>query len=216
MEPPSIDEKTGDLLLFPQPGSTKSDGSTGRRPMAESRPEQPFPSEGNHNRLRRSLMDHKGSMESFTDLECWWWHAYDYGWRRVMLGERNHQSPIDPDGDWCNTLLVDQAEVFWRAKTHRNPPKTWSRAMSEDDVREECRRIPSGDLTRAEHEFLDPEVEEMAAKVRGDFEAFAKRSKRAMLGPYSPSYTAPAQERVWKQEPDDPALLEQARGRVGL
>jgi hypothetical protein len=48
------------------------------------------------------------------------YHAYDYGWRRVVLNDFAKTSPIDPEGDvpgqgsWFRQQRVEQTEAMWR------------------------------------------------------------------------------------------------------
>lgn len=58
--------------------------------------------------MRKAMRD-KG-YSTFTDPELWQWHAYDYGWRRVYLKDRNERSPIDEDGAWYDPALATAAE----------------------------------------------------------------------------------------------------------
>jgi hypothetical protein len=66
-----------------------------------------FPSRENQKVLLRLCEKSKDDLE---ERDRWRWHAYDYGWRRVFLFDRNPRSPIDPDGDWYNEEFADQVE----------------------------------------------------------------------------------------------------------
>ena len=50
------------------------------------------------------------------------WHAYDYGWRRAMLGERGDRSPADPEQFWYDPGLAAAAERYWRARFGKPAP----------------------------------------------------------------------------------------------
>ena len=55
-------------------------------------------------------------MSALAADERWHWHAYDYGWRRVALGDVTDVSPIDPQRVWFDADLVEVAERYWRAR----------------------------------------------------------------------------------------------------
>lgn len=60
-----------------------------------------------------------------TDGEKEQYHAYAYGFRRVMFGNFARTSPIDPAGEWFRPQRVEQAEAMYRAKFARpKPPAT--------------------------------------------------------------------------------------------
>ena len=73
-----------------------------------------FPSPTHHAHLRQSARSRR-----LADDELWHWHAYDYGWRRVMLGDTRQTSPIDPQGSWWDAPLVARATAFWRSRDDR-------------------------------------------------------------------------------------------------
>lgn len=58
----------------------------------------------------------------FTNDERAFWHAYDYGWRRVVLEDYTPTSPIDRDGLWYDGALAYAAELHYRAKFNRPKP----------------------------------------------------------------------------------------------
>ena len=71
-----------------------------------------FPSHAHLTGLRRGLKE--GRFNSWTTEELYYWHAYDYGWRRFRLGDARTKSPIDQEGKWFDQLLADQAFDFYR------------------------------------------------------------------------------------------------------
>lgn len=74
-----------------------------------------FPSLEHYQLIRKKLRD--SGYAAFTRDDVWYYHAYDYGWRRVFLNQRNEVSPIDEDGQWFNGLMVDRTEqVFQNRK----------------------------------------------------------------------------------------------------
>jgi hypothetical protein len=77
-----------------------------------------FPSEAHRAHLRARLEAAKWFFDrAFTDAETrYQWHAYDYGWRRVVLGDRRRLSPIDEGGVWFDARLADEAEAMFRRK----------------------------------------------------------------------------------------------------
>lgn len=74
----------------------------------------PFPSLSHHARLRQS--HRQGGVSALAADERWHWHAYDYGWRRVALGDVTDVSPVDPQRVWFDADLVEVAERYWRAR----------------------------------------------------------------------------------------------------
>ena len=67
----------------------------------------------------------KVGINNLSDTARWHYHAYDYGWRRVVLGQGAPNSPIDPEAKWFNGPLADRAEEMWRRFFNR--PKRDSR-----------------------------------------------------------------------------------------
>jgi hypothetical protein len=53
-------------------------------------------------------------ISGLTDDELWLWHAYDYGFREVVLHDKALQSPIDPYGEWHDPHMVMNAARFYR------------------------------------------------------------------------------------------------------
>jgi hypothetical protein len=70
-----------------------------------------FPSDEHRDELSK-----KGFKGRTSDQDLFWWHAYDYGWRRVVLQDRQDGSPIDPRRKWFNTDLAAEAEQYWSRK----------------------------------------------------------------------------------------------------
>src|SRR5271170_3944129 len=70
--------------------------------------------------------DHRAALVGRKDLsdgEREQYHAYDYGWRRVMLSNFARTSPIDPEGAWFRPQPVEQAEAMYRQKFARRKTK---------------------------------------------------------------------------------------------
>lgn len=152
-------------------GSTVSDGQTAGV-MGD------FPSEENLKALRRI-----GIVGLHDDVDLWRYHAYQYGFRRVVLRNFDGAYPMDPDGEWLDPYMVDRAEEFWRRKLGKGRQEIFARASSPDDIRPECRRIPAHQLTPAEAAMLAPEIEAMAARLHQHVSAIGRRGRRAVLGP---------------------------------
>lgn len=68
-----------------------------------------------------------------TTEERWFYHAYDYGWRRVVLFDSSDQSHIDPDKLWFDARLAAQAEAMWR-KHFRRPAPMRRAALSPEEI----------------------------------------------------------------------------------
>lgn len=76
-----------------------------------------FPSEAHLVELKA-----KGDDGRRSDDDLWAWHAYDYGWRRVMLNTRDDISPLDPKHEWFNAGLAAKAEIFYCRKLNKPAP----------------------------------------------------------------------------------------------
>lgn len=92
-----------------------------------------------------------------TDDERWRWHAYDYGWRRVRLAARTDASPADPDRDWLDAPMADQAEKMFRDAGRRSQARP-------DAVRVDFERLPIREWTPAEAAFKGREMDEVCAR----------------------------------------------------
>ncbi len=76
-----------------------------------------FPSDEHYAELRG-----KGYFGRVSDDDQWAWHAYTYGWRRIMLQTRDDLSPIDVPREWFNPSFAAQAEVYWSRKLRIRAP----------------------------------------------------------------------------------------------
>jgi hypothetical protein len=76
-----------------------------------------FPSDGHRQKLKT-----KASSSTLDTEDLWYWHAYEYGWRRVMIG--GDDLPVDPEKRWFNAELAAAAEVFFCRKFNKRPPRT--------------------------------------------------------------------------------------------
>lgn len=127
-----------------------------------------------------------------SEDDRWNWHSYDYGWRRVMLGDYGTVSPIDPGGEWFSLDGVMRAERFFREVFKRPKLAPWSKPSSPDAIRTDCRKIPATELTDAERDLIEPEISRMADEARANIAKAAARSKQAFADRH-PRYR-PAQE----------------------
>lgn len=53
-------------------------------------------------------------LEQLSREDRFFWHAYNYGFRRIALGLVDDKSPIDPERKWFDAELAAIAEAFWR------------------------------------------------------------------------------------------------------
>jgi hypothetical protein len=88
-----------------------------KRQELDGRTRSFFPSEGHYQELRA-----KGFEGRIANQDLWAWHAYDYGWRRVILQRRDDNSPIDPDKRWFDASLAAAAEVLYCRKFGKRIP----------------------------------------------------------------------------------------------
>jgi hypothetical protein len=93
-----------------------------KRQELDGRTRSFFPSEGHYQELKA-----KGFEGRIADEDLWAWHAYDYGWRRVILRCRDDNSPIDPDKRWFDGRLAAEAEVFCCCKFGKRIPRYLAR-----------------------------------------------------------------------------------------
>jgi hypothetical protein len=123
-------------------------------------------------------------LTKFSDDELWMWHAYDYAWRRVMLGDWSVPAGYDRTGEWFNQSLVEQAEAMWRKRLNRPRRPPIPKPTSDDAVRTDWREIPGQHLTTAERRLADPEIARLATRAREVVAGILKRSKAAFRAPY--------------------------------
>jgi hypothetical protein len=91
-----------------------------------------FPSIADRKGLLQQLQKAGWNLEkAFTEQERWFWHAYDYGLRRFLVGDDRKFSPIDPDGKWFDQTLAAVAEKFYRTTLDKRPPPQRSRQVEE-------------------------------------------------------------------------------------
>lgn len=205
-KPPS-----GDMLPFPEPGSTASAGKTNLPAKASMAP--PFPSVGNRECLRKKLKDSNGSLKEFSDLEQWHWHAYTYAFRRVVLGVSDARSPVDPHGDWFNSRLVDDAEKWMRDKQKSAPHDLSKRDLEAERARNDwARQHGCRDFAHA------IEIGIVFVGARGAGASRDAYSPRPAPNQSSLAAAARAALRVPEMQPppDDPVLAQEARERIGI
>jgi hypothetical protein len=137
----------------------------------EERMVMTFPSDENHKGLRR-LSRKDGNPDSTLNLalldeaDRWHFHAYDYGWRRVVLDDRSDQSPLDPwPRSWFDEHSVAVAEAYWRRRLNRPAP---------DEI-----EYRAGPRSAEDIEW----VTRAANRARAAIEAFTSRSKAAFRDP---------------------------------
>jgi len=111
--------------------------------------------------------------------DLWSWHAYIYAFRRVKLGQFANTSPVDEQGEWHNPGLVGRAERYYREKLGVKPKPGDRPTASYDEVRPDWRRIPSPELTDAEHELADPEIARMSAQAQRMIAEIVARGRKA-------------------------------------
>lgn len=99
--------------------------------MQPMQPDTDFPSEAHY-----KLLADLGFAGRVGDAR-WHWHAYDYGWRRVFLANRNEFSPIDPEGVWFIATLADSAEEYYRRTNWRPKPRSKITPAEEAEARGE-------------------------------------------------------------------------------
>ena len=93
-----------------------------------------FPSNTHLADLRQRLKDGKFQWNVLTESDLWHYHAYDYGFRRVMLNDFSQDYPLDPHGRWFSALLAEAAEDFYRRKLKRPKPLYSSDPVRPADV----------------------------------------------------------------------------------
>lgn len=74
----------------------------------------------------------KRSEKKLSNAETWQYHAYNYGWLRVIINEDHSQ--IDPQRLWFNDGLVRQSEAMWRKFFNKPLPRPHAPVPSADDV----------------------------------------------------------------------------------
>lgn len=121
----------------------------------------------------------KDGIATFDQFELWYWHAYTYAFRRVMLSAYEFTSPIDPEGRWYADDHIRAAERYYRKRLGRQLRPWHPKPSSPDDVREDCRKIPATQLTPAEYRLIDPEINRMAERARGFIGEAVARWRRA-------------------------------------
>ncbi len=67
-------------------------------------------------------LSEKGFGGRTSDDDLWAWHAYTYGWRRIMLQTRDDISPIDVRHEWFNASFAAAAEIYWSQKLRIRAP----------------------------------------------------------------------------------------------
>jgi hypothetical protein len=97
------------------------------------------------------------NLDLLAEPDRWHWHAYDYGWRRVMLDEKVDQSPIDRYKRWFEPRLANVAEGFWRRALNKPLPVKHPPATAEEIADTEC----------------------LCNEARASLDAWARRNKRA-------------------------------------
>lgn len=165
-----------------------------------------FPSRPHLASLRQNLR--KGGSATLSVPDKWLWHAYDYGFRRVVLGDMQPFSPIDALGEWFTADLVEAAEKFYRTILGNNGGRreyeSPARKPPEDFVRSNWRQIRSMDLTTAEHELADPSIARMLERVNANLKKIAGRASKNKSDLYRPR--AVEQPTMPLRSEDDPEV----------
>jgi hypothetical protein len=94
-----------------------------------------FPSDVHYEQQKAKGFDARAG----SDL--WQWHAYDYGWRRIMLQTRDDISPIDPQKKWFDPALAASAEIYYARKFKRPAPPLMQNALRQTPTPEEIERV---------------------------------------------------------------------------
>jgi hypothetical protein len=79
-----------------------------------------FPSREHH----AALCEKVKAQAALSDAERRDWHAYVYGWRRVLLCNSERFSPVDPSGQYFHASRVGLAEGFFRLQ-YQPPRPRW-------------------------------------------------------------------------------------------
>lgn len=143
----------------------------------------------------------------------WLWHGYDYGFRRVFLGDARALSPIDLDGKWFNGDLADSAERFYRVDRVRHDPQRDAAILAYRpgikppawEVRTNWRHLRYADLTDAERALATPDFERMTREAKAHIAAAAEHMKFPGARPTRP-----------RAAPVDPQLLRSATERAAM
>jgi hypothetical protein len=120
-----------------------------------------FPSDKHYEELKKKGFD--GRALNTDDMYAW--HAYDYGWRRIMLQTREDNSPIDPSKRWYDQAMAAECERFYSRKFYRRPPPLVS------EERQQRRPRPPEELAY---------VENCIRQIRANLSTFAERNRAAM------------------------------------
>ncbi len=149
-----------------------------------------------------------------SEEDQWCWHAYTYGFRRVQLGQFANTSPVDERGDWYNADMAARAERYYRQKFGvRAKPSAYPTAPY-DTVRPDWERIPSTELTDAEHKIADPAIGRLSAKAQRVIAEIVERGRRAFRDKYTHHETRAGIERPVRAATVDVAP-EELLARVG-
>jgi hypothetical protein len=118
-----------------------------------------FPSEEHYETLKD-----KGFDGRVIDEDLWAWHAYTYGWRRVMLQTRDDALPIDEGKHWFSAELAAQAEAFYCKKFRKPAPPL-------ESATQQARERTPEELAY---------VENCMRKIRANLSAFQHRNRYVM------------------------------------
>lgn len=121
------------------------------------------------------------SIELLDTGDRWSWYAYDYGFRRIILGDYTKVSPIDTAGAWFDDSLVSAAERFYKLMFDRATVKKAYAApltVDQDVIRPNWRQIRANDLTDAERAEAAPFIERLSQRLRANLDEIARRMKR--------------------------------------
>lgn len=174
-----------------------------------------FPSLVDRQALHQLLRTAGWNLErAFIDeQQRWFWHAYDYGWRRVVMGDNRKFSPIDPDkgdgaGKWYDASLAAVAEKFYRTKLNKPAPKAYPQPSHPGAIRADWRKIPSPYLTDAERAIAMPEIARMRQEIAENL-ARVGRMPRERGDQSGDWHKAPPPPPL--ADPDDPGVQEWMR-----
>lgn len=106
-----------------------------------------------------------------SDEDRYRYHAYNYGWQRVMLGRMEPVEPLDPNGDWFIASMAERAEEYHRQKMRMRPKSRYKSPPFQEDqgaVRDNWPRLLLKDLTAAERALLHERIDEIMRRLRSE------------------------------------------------
>lgn len=112
-----------------------------------------------------------------SEADLWRYHAYAYGFRRVVINNFDRQYPRDELGEWFNHDMAAKAERWYRAKLGKPERRRFAPPLGQDTIRPNCNEIPATELTDAEREYFKPHIDQLAAEAGANLAAIVARGK---------------------------------------